>query len=71
MSNHSHPRKLVPLVKVPTERPFYTTRWLRRAVYERTVPFHKIGGRVFFDLDDLDDIAERGRVEPGGNAIPA
>jgi hypothetical protein len=62
-TKHS-PRNLVPLLQVPDQRPCYTARWLRRAVYERTIPFHKIGGRVFFDLDDLDAIAERGRHEP-------
>jgi excisionase family DNA binding protein len=40
-----------------------TERWLRRLVYERRVPFHKVGGRLLFDLEDLDKLAESGRVE--------
>jgi excisionase family DNA binding protein len=29
-------------------------RYLRRCVLERRVPFVKVGGRLMFDLDDLD-----------------
>lgn len=29
-------------------------RHLRRLVYERRVPFTKLGGKVRFDLDELD-----------------
>jgi hypothetical protein len=35
-------------------------------VYEGSprIPFHRLNGRVFFDLADLDEYAERGRVDP-------
>jgi hypothetical protein len=61
------PRQLVPLTEVPEHRPWTTVRWLRRAVYERKIPFHKLGDsrsdRVLIDLVDLDAYAERGRVD--------
>ena len=56
-------RELVPLLEVPTVRPWVTARWLRRLVYERRIPFHKVGGRVLIDLADLDAWAESGRVD--------
>jgi excisionase family DNA binding protein len=57
-------RHLVPLVKVPEHRSWCSGRFARRLVTERRIPFHKIGRRVFVDLNDLDEYAERGRVEP-------
>jgi excisionase family DNA binding protein len=56
-------RTLVTLRQAVAERPWLTERWLRRLVYERRVPFHKVGGRLLFDLEDLDKLAESGRVE--------
>ncbi len=55
---------LVPLVKVPTERPWATERKLRRMVAEHRVRYYKVDGRILFDLADLDAYAEAGRVEP-------
>jgi len=57
-------RHLVPLRKVPELREWASERYLRRLVAERRVPFHKVGNRVLLDLDDLDALAEQGRVEP-------
>lgn len=37
------------------------TRWLRRQVYERGLPCHKVAGRVLIDLNDLDRLVEQGR----------
>jgi hypothetical protein len=63
-------RTLVPLRQVPEHRPWVTERWLRRAVFERRIPFHKLGeGRsspVLIDLADLDAFVEAGRI--GGEA---
>jgi hypothetical protein len=56
-------RPLVTLSQAVVERPWLTERWLRRLVYERRVSFHKVGGRLLFDLTDLDRLAESGRVE--------
>lgn len=56
-------RHLVPLMKVPVERPHWTERQLRRMVAEKRVSFFKVDGRILFDLDELDAYAERGRVE--------
>lgn len=57
-------RQLVPLVEVPRLRPWVSVRFLRRLVAERRIPFHRLGGRrILLDLDDLDALAEAGRVE--------
>jgi excisionase family DNA binding protein len=57
-------RQLVTLVQALGERPWTTEPFLRRLVKERRIPFHKAGGKLLFDLADLDAYAERGRVEP-------
>ena len=57
-------RQLRTLHQVVEERPWATERFLRRLVAEHRVPFYKLGGKLLFDLDDLDAYAERGRVEP-------
>jgi excisionase family DNA binding protein len=41
-----------------------STRFMRRLVDERRIPFHKIGKYVRFDPSDLDRFATQGRVEP-------
>lgn len=41
-----------------------TQRWLRRAVFERRVAYHKLGRLLRFDPDDLDRYLEANRVEP-------
>ena len=56
-------RQLVTLPQAINERPWLTDRWLRRLVAERRIPFHKAGGRLLFDLADIDQWAEGGRVE--------
>jgi hypothetical protein len=56
-------RNLVPLLDVPSHRPWTTVRWLRRQVAERRVPFYKVAGKVLLDLNELDALAERGRVD--------
>ena len=56
-------RQLVTLQQAVEQRPWLTERWLRLLVYERRVPFHKVGNRLVFDLADLDALVERGRVE--------
>lgn len=57
-------RRLVTLPQALEQRPWLTEPFLRRLVKERRVAFHKVGGRLLFDLVDLDELAERGRVEP-------
>ena len=57
-------RQLVPLKRVPELRTWTSERYLRRLVAEKRVAFHKVAGKVLFDLADLDAYAERGRVEP-------
>jgi hypothetical protein len=40
-----------------------STRWLRRQVAERRLPFHKAVGRILLDLNDIDELTQQGRVE--------
>jgi hypothetical protein len=63
-------RQLVTLQEAVEQRPWLTERWLRRLVYERRVPFHKVGNRLVFDLADLDALVARGRVERAAEIIP-
>jgi len=39
-------------------------RFIRRLVNERRVPFHRIGRRIRFKVEDLDRLFEEARVEP-------
>ena len=57
-------RELVTIPQALAARPWLTERFLRRLVAEQRIPYHKVAGRVLFDLADLDDLAERNRVEP-------
>ena len=60
--------RYVHLTKV-AEQPGYewaTERLLRRLVYERRIPYSKPASRVLIDLDDLDQLLERSRVESVG-----
>jgi excisionase family DNA binding protein len=57
-------RQLVPLIEVTEHRGWCSVRYARRLVAERRIPFHKVGRRVLLDLNDLDEFAERGRIEP-------
>ena len=63
-------RQLVTLQQAVEQRPWLTERWLRRLVYERRGPFHKVGNRLVFDLADLDALVEQGRVERADEIIP-
>ncbi len=60
-------RELVPLKEVPEHRAWVTERWLRRAVLENRIPYHKLGvGRsspVLIDLADLDAFTEAARID--------
>jgi Helix-turn-helix domain len=57
-------RDLVPLTEAEQHRRWATARRLRRLVDQRAIPFHRIGRRIYVDVGDLDEFAERGRVEP-------
>jgi hypothetical protein len=57
-------RDLVPLTEAHQHRAWAKSRYLRGLVATRAIPFHKIRGRIYFDLADLDRFAEERRVEP-------
>ncbi len=60
------PAPTAPLISiaVAAERLGVSTRFMRRLVDERRIPFHKIGKYVRFDPADVDRFAMQGRVEP-------
>jgi hypothetical protein len=51
---------------VPAVYPF-SLPFLRKAVFLKRIPFHKVGRCVYFKESDLLDLLESGRVEPGGS----
>jgi excisionase family DNA binding protein len=59
--------QIVPIGEVHEHRPWATTRYVRRLVYERRIPHYKMGesrsARVLIDLDDLDRFVEASRVD--------
>jgi hypothetical protein len=57
-------RDLVLLTQVPAHRQWATIPWLRRQVLEHRIGHFKVAGRVLIDLGELDQLAERGRVNP-------
>ena len=63
MATGAKSKNLVLLLQVPEHRPWATERQLRRMVAEKRIPYYKVRGRVLLDLDDIDWLAESGRVE--------
>jgi len=57
-------RQLVTLRQALELRTWTTEPFLRRAVKEKRIAYHKAGGKLLFDLADIDAYAEAGRVEP-------
>lgn len=47
-----------------------TPRWVRRAIFERRVPYVKLGHLVRIDADDIDALIAASRVEPRELAAP-
>jgi excisionase family DNA binding protein len=60
----SDPTRFLTLQQVVDEYPWITERWLRRAVHEKRIPFYKVGGRLLFNPDELDQWIRDQRVEP-------
>lgn len=48
---------------MPSERAHFKIRFLRRLRAERRVATYVIGGRVYFDLTELDTFIEAQRTE--------
>ncbi|MHB1923842.1 MAG: helix-turn-helix domain-containing protein [Acidimicrobiales bacterium] len=42
-----------------------TVRWMRRAVEERVIPYHRVGRFLLFQPADLREFFSRTRVSPG------
>lgn len=59
--------KFVPLTDAHEERPWATPRYLRRLVERREISFYRIARRIWFDVADLDEFAERRHVRPVRN----
>jgi hypothetical protein len=56
-------RYLVRLRDAVDLRPWLTVRWLRRAAFERRVPYYKVGALIVIDLEELDAYVEATRVD--------
>lgn len=41
-----------------------TKRTMRQLVAQRRITYYKVGGRLLFDLDDLDRFLDAHRVDP-------
>jgi hypothetical protein len=54
----------VPRKTISQHRPWASERWVKRQNDERRLGFYKVGGLVLIDLDELDALVERGRVNP-------
>jgi hypothetical protein len=48
---------------VPEHFPF-TRAYLRKAVFQKRIPFHRVGRCIYFKESDLLALLEAGRVEP-------
>lgn len=57
-------RNVVTLRQALAECPWLSERYLRRLVYERRIRYSKVGGKLLFDLADLDRIVNEGVVDP-------
>jgi hypothetical protein len=55
--------QLVSLRQAVEARPWLTERHLRRLVAERRLAYSKVGGKLVFDLADIDGLVVAGRVE--------
>jgi hypothetical protein len=55
--------QLATIRQVMEQRPYVTERWLRRLRAERRVTTFSAGGRVLFDLNDLDRYIESTRQD--------
>jgi hypothetical protein len=60
----SDPSTFITFQQVLKDYPYLTSRWLRRAVFEKKVPHYKLGGRLLFDPVELDQWIRNQRVEP-------
>lgn len=58
------PRQLVFLKQAHEHRAWATERFVRTLITNGLIARHKVAGRVLVDLAELDELAERGRVEP-------
>lgn len=50
-------------IEQAAERLAVTTRFIRRLVEQRRIPFYKVGKFVRFDPADLDEFVQRSRVD--------
>lgn len=41
----------------------FSERYIRRLIFERRIPYSKVGAKVFIATDDLDRLLAHGRVD--------
>lgn len=51
-------------------RPFLSERWVRSLVDADRIPHYKLGGKLLFDLDEIDDFVRKTRSGPAQD-VPA
>jgi excisionase family DNA binding protein len=68
MTNPTTPAPVLPTelltIEEAAERLNMSVRYLRRAVAERRIAFHRLGRAIRFDPIDLASFVQAGRVEP-------
>lgn len=57
-------RNLVFLKQAHQHRAWATERFLRTLIANGQLARYRVGGRVLVDLDELDRLADRGRIDP-------
>jgi excisionase family DNA binding protein len=57
-------------VKEAADRLGTAERFIRRLIFERRIPYTKLGRHVRIATSDLDAFVHAGRVEAGGAPLP-
>lgn len=58
------------LAESPQYGSIFTQRYTRRLVYERRIPYLKIGSKVFISQEDIDAFLRSNRVESARVSTP-
>jgi excisionase family DNA binding protein len=59
----SRPTDARTIPQIEAERPWATARYLRRLIFEKRLPYYKVGRRVLVSLAELDELVANGRIE--------
>lgn len=69
---HSDDRRHQPPLTIAQTAAFLNVdvRWVRRAVFERRIPYYKVGRFIRFDPADLDRFLTQSRVPAAQSSVP-